>query len=82
MARLTVGCGCSLHRDRVGQFTDAFDEVFRTKGFKLLRTPVRTPLVNTFAERWTSIAELEATGSDQSHLVDLVEFRWSVCRAR
>jgi transposase InsO family protein len=26
--------------------------VFRTEGFKILRTPVRTPVANTFAERW------------------------------
>jgi hypothetical protein len=42
----------ALVRDRASQFTDAFDEVFRTEGFKILRTPVRTPVANTFAERW------------------------------
>ncbi|MCP5041360.1 MAG: transposase, partial [bacterium] len=31
---------------------DAFDEIFRTEGFKILPTPVRTPVANTFAERW------------------------------
>ena len=39
-------------RDRGSQFIDAFDEVFRTEGFKILPTPVRTPVANTFAERW------------------------------
>jgi transposase InsO family protein len=39
-------------RDRGSQFIDAFDEVFSTQGFKILRTPVRTPVANTFAERW------------------------------
>ncbi len=33
-------------------FIDAFDEIFRTEGFKILKTPVRTPVANTFAERW------------------------------
>ena len=26
--------------------------MFRTEGFKILKTPVRTPVANTFAERW------------------------------
>jgi transposase InsO family protein len=42
----------SLVRDRGSQFIDAFDEIFQTEGFKILRTPVRTPVANTFAERW------------------------------
>ena len=42
----------ALVRDRGSQFVDAFDEVFRTEGFKILRTPVRTPVANAFAERW------------------------------
>ncbi len=33
----------ALVRDRGSQFIDTFDEIFRTKGFKLLKTPVRTP---------------------------------------
>ncbi len=40
-----------LVRDRGSQFVDTFDEVFRTKGFKIVPTPVRTPVANTFAER-------------------------------
>ncbi|MCP4959052.1 MAG: transposase [Actinomycetia bacterium] len=42
----------ALIRDRGSQFIDAFDEIFRTEGMKILRTPVRTPVANTFAERW------------------------------
>ncbi|MFW2383981.1 MAG: transposase [Acidimicrobiales bacterium] len=42
----------ALVRDRGSQFTASFDEVFRTEGLKILRTPVRTPVANTFAERW------------------------------
>ena len=42
----------ALVRDRGSQFVDAFDEVFRTEGLKILRTPVRTPVANSFAERW------------------------------
>jgi transposase InsO family protein len=42
----------ALVRDRGSQFIDGFDEIFRTEGFKILKTPVRTPVANTFAERW------------------------------
>ncbi len=39
-------------RDRGSQFVDAFDEIFRAEGIKILKTPVRTPVANAFAERW------------------------------
>ena len=42
----------ALVRDRASQFIDAFDEIFRTEGMKILTTPVRTPVANAFAERW------------------------------
>jgi hypothetical protein len=42
----------ALVRDRGSQFVDAFDEVFRSEGLKILKTPVRTPVANTFAKRW------------------------------
>ena len=42
----------ALVRDRASQFIDAFDEIFRTKRMKILKTPVRTPVANAFAERW------------------------------
>jgi len=42
----------ALVRDRGSQFTRSFDEVFRTEGMKILKTPVRTPVANTYAERW------------------------------
>ena len=42
----------ALVRDRGSQFIDNFDEIFRTEGFKILKTPVRTPIANTYAERW------------------------------
>lgn len=55
---LILGHGERLHqtralvRDRGSQFVDSFDEIFRTEGLRILRTPVRTPVANTFAERW------------------------------
>ncbi len=42
----------ALVRDRGSQFIDTFDEIFRTEGLKVLKTPVRTPVANTFARRW------------------------------
>jgi len=42
----------SVLRRRGSQFIDAFDETFRTEGLKILKTPVRTPVANAFAERW------------------------------
>ena len=42
----------ALVRDRGSQFIDAFDEIFRTERMKVLKTPVRTPVANAFAERW------------------------------
>jgi len=41
-----------LVRHRGSQFVHSFDEILRTEGFKILKTPVRTPVANTFAERW------------------------------
>ncbi|MGB5757532.1 MAG: integrase core domain-containing protein [Acidimicrobiales bacterium] len=42
----------ALVRDRGSQFIDAFDEIFRTEGLKILKSPVRTPVANSYAERW------------------------------
>ncbi|MCP3856085.1 MAG: transposase [Actinomycetia bacterium] len=42
----------ALVRDRGSQFIDTFDEIFRTDGLKILKTPARTPVANAFAERW------------------------------
>lgn len=39
----------ALVRDRGSQFTNSFDEVFRTEGMKVLQTPVRTPVANSIA---------------------------------
>jgi len=42
----------ALVRDRAGQFTAAFDQVFRSEDLKILLTPVRVPVAKAFAERW------------------------------
>jgi putative transposase len=38
--------------DRDTKFSRAFDEVFRTEGIKIIRTPIQAPNANAFAERW------------------------------
>jgi transposase InsO family protein len=43
--------GLLIH-DRDTKFSRAFDEVFRTDGIGVIRTPVRAPNANAFAERW------------------------------
>ncbi|HEY5478905.1 MAG TPA: integrase core domain-containing protein [Gaiellaceae bacterium] len=46
-------------RDRDSKFTAAFDEVFRTDGIRVIRTPVRAPRANAFIERWIGTARRE-----------------------
>jgi hypothetical protein len=49
---LCVRYGRLLLAGRVSQFIDAFDEIFRSEGMKILKTLIRTPVANSFAERW------------------------------
>jgi transposase InsO family protein len=41
-----------LIRDRDAKFTATFDEVFRSEGIRILRTPVQAPRANASMERW------------------------------
>ncbi len=41
-----------LIRDRDTKFTAGFDDVFSSIGIEAIRTPIRSPKANAFAERW------------------------------
>ena len=49
----------SLIRDRDSKFRAAFDEVFLGNGMRIIKTPVRSPRANSFAERYVGTLRRE-----------------------
>ena len=48
-----------LPRDRDATFTNTFDAIFASQGIRILRTPMRAPRANAFAERWVGTVRRE-----------------------
>src|SRR6266567_273515 len=48
-----------LVRDRDSKYSRAFDEVFRSEGIRIVRTPVRAPKANAIAERFVRTVRSE-----------------------
>lgn len=48
-----------LVRDRNAKYTGPFDEVFKTEGVRVIRTPIRSPRANAYAERFVGTLRRE-----------------------
>jgi putative transposase len=65
-----------LLRDRDTTFVASFDDVFTSLGLRILQSPPRAPVANSFAERWIGTARRECTDRlliyNQRHLIHVL----------
>jgi putative transposase len=66
-----------LIRDRAGQFTRSFDDVFAADGADIIHIPPGTPVANAFAERWVGTVRRELSDRtliwNRPHLARLLD---------
>jgi putative transposase len=51
-----------LIRDRDAKYVSAFDVIFETEGLRIVRTPIKAPKANAFAERFVGTLRRECFG--------------------
>ena len=65
-----------LIHDRDAKFSAAFDEVFRSEGARVIRTPIQAPNANAHAERWVRTVRSECLDwlliRSERHLVRVI----------
>jgi hypothetical protein len=67
-----------LIHDRDTKVAHAFDEIFRTQGISLIKTPIQAPNANAHAERW--VRTLPRVPGPPVATVPTPESAWISCR--